>query len=185
MKLNNLTIFTISSSILQFAAGLIGPFYIIYVQKVAGGSIENLGIAFGILGLCAALATYFAGKYSDKIGRKPLLIVAGYLDAILFLLYLFVKTPLQLYILQAVVGITGSISQVISRVLLADITRLKIRGAQMGMYNLITGIFVSLALFIGGFLIAKLGFEIMFVIFSSLSIVSTTMLFWIKEKVRK
>jgi len=185
MKISNLSIFTISNSILQFAGGLIGPFYIVYVQKIGGGSIENLGIAFGILGIFSALTAYFAGKYSDKLGRKPLLILTGYLSAILFLLYLLVKTSLQLFVLQAVVGIVGSIFRVVSNVLLADITHHKIRGMQIGLYNLIVGGFTSLALIAGGFLIGKIGFVVVFYIFAALTIIATTMLFLIKETVRK
>lgn len=184
MRISNLTIFTISSSIWQFAAALIGPFYVIFVQKI-GGSLENLGIAFAILGIFSALATYFAGKYSDKIGRKPLLILTGYLNAIFFLFYPLVQTTLQLYILQGFVGIVNSIFQVMSRILLADITILKRRGSQMGLYNLILGIFSSFALILGGVLIGKLGFDIVFYIFSGLTVFATTLLLPIKERVRK
>lgn len=185
MKISDLSVFTISSSISQFAGGLIGPFYIIFVQKLGGGSIENLGIAFGILGIFSAITAYFAGKYSDKLGRKPFLILTGYLSAILFLLYLLVKTNIQLFVLQAVVGVVGSIFSVISAVLLADITHHKIRGMQIGLYNLIVGIFTSLALIAGGFLIGKIGFVIVFYIFSGLTVIATTMLFLIRETVKK
>jgi len=185
MKISDLSIFTISSSISQFAGGLIGPFYIVFVQKLGGGSIENLGVAFGILGIFSALTAYFAGKYSDNLGRKPFLILTGYLSAILYLLYLLVKTNIQLFVLQAIVGIVGSIFGIVSSVLLADITHHKIRGRQIGFYNLIVGIFTSLALIMGGFLIGKLGFVIVFYIFSGLTVIATTMLFLIKETVKK
>ena len=184
MKLNNLTILTISISIYQFASGLIGPFYVLYIQKI-GGTIENLGIAFGILAFFSAITTYFAGKYSDKIGRKPLLIFAGYLIAILFLLYLLIKTTFQLYILQAIFGVVNSIFAVTERILIADITKSKTRGVQIGTYDAIVGVVASLALVIGGFLIGKFGFEIVFYIFSVLGIISTTLLFLVKEKVRR
>jgi len=184
MKITNLTIFTISSSIQQFAAGLIGPFYVIFVQQI-GGTIENLGIAFGVLGFFSSLATYFAGKHSDESGRKPLLILTGYLTSVLFLLYPFVETLLQLYVLQAIAGVVNSLFRIMASALLADITMLKRRGSQMGLYNAVVGILASFALIIGGFLIGSLGFNIVFYLFSGLTIISTTFLFLIKEKVRK
>ncbi len=184
MKLNNLTILTISISIYQFASGLIGPFYVLYIQKI-GGTIENLGIAFGILAFFSAVTTYLAGRYSDKIGRKPPLIFAGYLIAILFLLYLLVKNVFQLYILQAIFGIVNSVFAVMERILVADITKSETRGMQIGRYDAVVGIFASLALISGGFLIGKFGFEIVFFLFSGLGIISTTILFLIKEKARK
>ncbi len=185
MKISDLSIFTISSSILQFAGGLIGPFYIVYVQKLGGGSIENLGISFGVLGIFSAVTAYVAGKYSDKLGRKPFLILTGYMTAVLYLFYLLVRSNLQLLILQAIVGIVGSIFGIVSGILLADITHHKIRGMQIGLYNLIVGVFTSLALIIGGYLIGKLGFVVVFYIFSGLTVISTTMLFLMKETVRK
>jgi len=184
MKISNLTILTISISLYQFASGLIGPFYVLYIQKI-GGTIENLGIAFGILGFFSAITTYLVGKYSDKIGRKPFLIFSGYLIATLFLLYLLVKTVFQLYILQAIFGIVNSVFIVMERILIADSTKSETRGVQIGRYDAIVGIFASLALVLSGFLISKFGFEIVFYIFSGLGIFSTTLLFLIKEAKRK
>ncbi len=184
MKLNNLNIFTIFSAISQFTGGLIGPFYVLYIQKI-GGSIENLGISFGILVIFQSLFSYWGGKYSDKLGRKPLLIITSFVTSILFVVYLFVQNVTQLYILQAVFGIVGAVYGTVSTAFLADITHRSKRGVQMGKYNTITGLFAGVALLISGFIVGKFGFEIVFYIVAFIGIVSTVLLFLIKETVRK
>ena len=79
-------IYTTISSIWGIVFGLIGPFYVVYVEKLSGG-MEKLGIAFSIMILLQSLTTYFAGHYSDKLGRKPFLFLTAYADASILLLY--------------------------------------------------------------------------------------------------
>lgn len=184
MKLNNLNIYTIYSSIDQFAWGLIGPFYIIYIQKI-GGTIENLGIAFAILIIFQSLFSYWAGKYSDRLGRKPLLIFVGYSSSVLFIAYTLIQSVTQLYILQAIFGIIAAIENTVSTAFLGDITHRSKRGIQIGKYKTIIGMFAGLALIVGGFVIGKFGFEIIFYAVALFGIASTSLLFLIKETVRK
>lgn len=184
MKLNNLSVFTIVSSIGEFAWGLIGPFYVIYVQKI-GGSIESLGIAFGILLITQSLTSYFAGKYSDVFGRKPLLILSGYVTALIFFIYTLVQTVFQLYILQFIWGIVIAVDATASTAFLGDITQKSRRGTQVGKFKAIIGIFAGFSIILGGILVGKFGFKLIFYIGSLLLFTATTLLFLIKETVRK
>jgi DHA1 family multidrug resistance protein-like MFS transporter len=184
MKWNNLNIYTISSAIDQFAGGLIGPFYVVYIQKI-GGSIENLGIAFAILMIFQSLFSYWGGKYSDKLGRKPLLIFVGYLSSVLTFAYTLIQSVTQLYVLQAIFGISGAIYIAVSTAFLGDITQRSRRGHQIGKFKAIIGIFAAISLAIGGFIIGRFGFKIIFYAVALFGIASTTLLFWIKETVRK
>lgn len=184
MKWNNLNVFTISNVIYQFASGLIGPFYVVYIQKI-GGTIENLGISFAILMICQSLFSYWGGKYSDKLGRKPILIFTGYVASLLFIVYTLIHSVVQLYVLQAIFGIFDAINITVSTAVLGDITQRSKRGIQIGKYRAIMGIVGGLALIAGGFVIGKFGFEIIFYVFAFLGVVATTILFLLKETVRK
>lgn len=184
MKWNNLNVFTISSAMYMFAWGLIGPFYVVYIQKI-GGSIENLGIAFGIFTIFQSLFSYIGGKYADKLGRKPLLIVTGYLISILYISYILISNITQLYILQAIFGIVNAIDITVASVFLADITHKNKRGKQMGMFRTIVGIVAGLAMLASGFIVGKFGFEIMFYIVALFTAIAATFLFWVKETLRK
>ncbi len=79
----NLLIFTTVSSIWATVLGLIGPFYVVHVERLSGG-MEKLGIAFCIMVSLQSLTSYYAGRFSDKLGRKPFLFLMAYADAAIY-----------------------------------------------------------------------------------------------------
>jgi len=180
-KAENFKIFLFSSSLGYFASGLIGPFYVLYINKL-GGSIENFGIAYGLLIFIQSLASYFTGKYSDKLGRKVFLIVSNLASAIVFLLYLFVSTLWQLFILQILNGLNTAMWFVAETAFLADITKKKTRGLILGKYRTIVGLLTGFAMISGGLIVGKFGFELIFYIYSFITALSTLPLFLIKER---
>ena len=66
----NYRLYLVASIITSFAGGIFGPFYVLFIRQ-KGGGIESFGIAMGLLLFFQSLMSYFAGKYSDKLGRKP------------------------------------------------------------------------------------------------------------------
>jgi len=181
MKWNNFRLFLLSSSIGNFIGGMIGPFYILYVQKL-GGTLENFGISFGLMAIAESITFYLVGKYSDKFGRKPFLIWSTLLSAAAILSYLFISSVPQLFILQVIYGVTGAVWIVSETAFLGDITKRKIRGTTIGKYKMIIGLLGGMAMIIGGSAVQTFGFEIIFIIASTVMAVSTIPLILIKEQ---
>ena len=179
-KSRNLKIFTLSNSLMAFAFGLFGPFYYIFINEI-GGSIENFGIAAGLVVLSSALVSLVAGKYSDKFGRKPFLIFGGYASAVLVFLYTIIGSIWQLYVLQVFNGLIVSIFATSEASFLADITEKESRGANIGKYNAYVGVAEALAIFAGGFLAGEFGFKIVFYIVSVIFVVTTTIMLRLEE----
>ena len=165
---------------MALAFGLFGPFYYIFINEI-GGSIENFGIAVGLVVLSGALVSLIAGKYSDKFGRKPLLIFGGYASAIIVFLYTIIGSLWQLYLLQIFSGLVIAIFETSEASFLGDLTKKEKRGAEIGKYDAFVGIAEALAIFSGGFLAGRFGFEIVFYIVSIIFIISTTIMFKIRE----
>lgn len=183
MKTKNkrsLKIFTLSNSLMAFAFGLFGPFYYIFINDL-GGPIENFGIAVGLVVLSGALISLFAGKYSDRFGRKPFLIFAGYASAVLVFLYTIINSIWELYLLQILNGLIVSLFETSESSFLGDITEKESRGADIGKYDAFVGIAEAFAIFAGGFLAGKFGFELVFYIVSVIFIITTTIMFKLKE----
>ena len=176
----NLNIFTLSNSLMALAFGLFGPFYLIFINDI-GGSIENFGIAVGLIVLSGALTSYFAGKYSDSFGRKPFLIIGGYASAIIVFLYTIIGALWQLYLIQIMSGIISAIFETSESSFLGDVTEKDSRGKDIGKYDAMVGIAEAFAIFIGGFLVGIFGFEFIFYMVAIIFVVSTTMLFKLKE----
>src|SRR3989344_9461612 len=113
----NYRILLFSNSILSFALGLFMPFYIIFIQDFGGG-IESFGFSIGLMVLAQSLTSYFAGKYSDRFGRKIFLIFPGLLLTGITILYTLITSLIQLYVLQIMLGIASSIQVTIETVML-------------------------------------------------------------------
>ena len=177
---NNLRLFTFSTSLMSFAFGLFGPFYLIFINKFGGG-IENFGLAVGLVVLAGALTSFIAGKYSDKFGRKPFLIIGGYASALVVFLYTIVGSLWQLYMLQILNGIVRSVFDTSESAFLGDATKIIGRGNDIGKYHAVLGIAEALAIFAGGFLVGSFGFEIVFYIIAIIFVVSTTIMFRLRE----
>ena len=176
----NLLIFTTVSSVWAIIFGLIGPFYVVYVERLSGG-MEKLGIAFSIMILLQSLTSYLAGHFSDRLGRRPFLFVTAYADTIILFLYTIIHQTYQLYLLQAMLGIANGIADTISTSLLGDLTVKEKRGKAIGRFNAIVGLSSAAGLSLGGYMAKFYGLKSLFYLASVVVALSTVLLFFIKE----
>ncbi len=179
-NIDNMSLFMAVSSFWYLAIGLLGPFYVIYVQEI-GGSVETLGMAFGIMVVAQSVTSIFAGKISDKFGRKPFLLLIGYLNAVIFLAYTMISNLTQLYAIQMVWGMVDAIDVVVTQAFLADMTKKSDRGMKIGKFQTVVGLSRGLSIMIGGYIVGMYGIEIIFYISALSYALSTTALFFLKE----
>ena len=178
---HNYRLYLAASVITSFAGGIFGPFYILFVRQ-KGGGIENFGVAMGLLLLFQSLMSYFAGRYSDKFGRKPLFLLEGYLSGFVVLFYLFVGQIWQLYALQIINGLLAGIHGTAEVSFLGDITKFGSRGERVGKFHATTGVVAALAMMASGYLVATMGLRVIFILMAIASFISTTVLLFVKEK---
>jgi DHA1 family multidrug resistance protein-like MFS transporter len=176
----NLRIFTTISSIWAIIFGFIGPFYVVYIEKLSGG-IEKLGLAFSIMVLLQSLTSYCAGRFSDRLGRRPFLFITAYADAVILLLYTVIQETYQLYLLQGILGIANGVGDTISTSLLGDLTVREQRGREVGKFNAIVGFSSAVGLSLGGYMAKFYGLKSLFYLASIVVVLSTILLFFIKE----
>lgn len=176
----NLLIFTTVNSIWAIVMGLIGPFYVVYVSELSGG-MEKLGLAFSIMVLVQSGTTYLAGHFSDKLGRRLFLFITAYTDAAVLFMYTVISEPYQLYILQAMLGITNGIVGTIKTSLLGDLTTKAKRGRSVGKFNAFVSLSSAIGLFLGGYLVKLYGIKSLFYLASVVVALSTVLLLFIKE----
>lgn len=91
----NFRIFAASASVSAFAIGLFLPFYFIFIRNFGGG-LEQYGTLMGVMMLSYAAMSYFAGRYSDKLGRKPFFLLAGFVFSVIIFSYSLINTLFQL-----------------------------------------------------------------------------------------
>jgi DHA1 family multidrug resistance protein-like MFS transporter len=176
----NLLIFTTVSSIWAIIFGLIGPFYVIHVEKLSGG-MEKLGFAFSIMILFQSITAYFAGHFSDRLGRKPFLLLTAYTDAIVLFLYTVIDKTYHLYLLQGILGVTNGVAETIRTTLLGDLTIKEKRGRTIGKFNAIVSFSSVVGLSLGGYMVKLYGLKSLFYFSSTAVALSTILLFFISE----
>lgn len=143
--------------------------------------MEKLGIAFSIMILLQSLTAYFAGRFSDKLGRRPFLFATSFIDAIVLFLYTVIEETYQLYFLQAMMGVTNGVINTISTSLLGDLTVKEKRGNAVGKFNAIVSLASAVGLTLGGFVAKAYGIKTLFYIASAVVALSTVLLFFIRE----
>ena len=147
--------------------------------------MRNSGFAFSIMILVQAAASYYVGRYSDKLGRKPFLFAAAYMDAVILFCYTIADKTYHIYILQAFLGITNAVSMTIRGSLLADITKIEKRGLEIGRLNALVSIFTACGFTMGGYLAEYFGLKSIFYMGAVIIACSTALLFFMKRAGRR
>jgi DHA1 family multidrug resistance protein-like MFS transporter len=120
---------------LRVASGAIQPIMPLYVKELAGAT-ANLatlaGLTLGVAGLTSAVASVTLGRMADRIGQRPVLIVASIAVGLLYLPQAIAQSPLQLIILQGLFGIAAGGVLPSANAIVANLTPPARRGAIYG-----------------------------------------------------
>ncbi|HUR25688.1 MAG TPA: MFS transporter, partial [Candidatus Thermoplasmatota archaeon] len=161
----------VSQSIALFGTGIVFPFYVVFTRQI-GANFTQFGIAYALFSLSAAATHALIGRWSDRFGRRPFLLLNSWGTAGLFLLFPLATTIWHVYILQAVLGVFGAMHRTSEKALLADLTDDGERGRRIGVYHGWVSIFSALAVMVGGYLIDLFTLSIIFYIGSPILFVS-------------
>ena len=171
---------TISQSIAILGAGLVFPFYILFIKDI-GANFSEFGISYGLFTISAAFVHKLIGKGSDKFGRKPFLILNSWGMALLFILFPIVNKIWQVYTIQVVLGIFGAMQKTSEKALVADFIDGSKRGEKIGVYHGWLAVFSGIAVIIGGYVADLLTLEFIFYIGSVFLFISGLLALKIKE----
>ena len=110
MRLSKTTkLLLLGANIWYFGEGMLGPLFSIFAEKV-GGDILDIIWAWATYLIMTGLCYILVGKLINGKPYKEKVMVAGYLlNAGLTFCYLFVSNPLQLFFVQAGLGIAEAI----------------------------------------------------------------------------
>src|SRR3989475_5309264 len=142
---------------------MILPLLPFYVKTLGGSGVDVLGIHFGIgmiIGFIVAaftvaqlLSAPMWGRFSDRVGRRPTLLIALGASAIAYLIFGFAHSLLVLLLSRLVQGAGGGTVGVI-QAYVADSTDPKDRARALGWLSATTNLGVALGPVLGSFAIA-------------------------------
>ncbi len=128
------------------------PVLPLYIQALGGKEII-IGLISAFSPLAGILFSFPIGFFSDKIGRKKLLIVSGVIFLIAPLLYLIVNSPMWLIPIRFFHGTATAILGPVTSAMIVKAYS-KSKGEMLGFYSSSTLIGRTLAPMLGGFIIS-------------------------------
>jgi len=157
----------------NFSSALLGPIYALFVQSIN----ENIIVAstsFAIYTFIYALLTTLMGKLEDTRVNKEKMVFLGYLILMIGnLLFLFVQKALDLYLVQALMGVgVAIISPAWEALYSLGLDKGK-ESSEWAYWNACVGIAASVAALLGGVIVSYYGFKILFVMMASFHFIST------------
>jgi MFS family permease len=170
----------ISQAIALFGSGIVFPFYVIFTKEI-GANFTEFGVAYALFSLSAAVTHLVVGRWSDRMGRRPFLVLNSVGTAIVLLLFPMVTTIWQVYALQVVLGLFGAMQRTSEKALVADLTDPADRGWRIGRYHMWVSVFSALAVVAGGFLIDLFTLAVIFYIASPIMLASGLLALRIRE----
>jgi len=175
MKLNQIEIKAVATVGLIMAIRMLGiflilPVFSVYAEKYPGADLALAGIAFGIYALVQSILQIPFGWLSDKIGRRPVLIIGLSLFAVGSVICGMADNINELIIARIIQG-AGAVSSV-AVASLGDVTRHEVRAQSFTIVGITIGASFLLAIIIGPLLASKIGFSSLFYILAALSVLA-------------
>src|SRR5215212_1655764 len=141
---------------------MIIPLLPFYVKTLGGEGIDFLGMHFGIGIISGAIVAAFTvaqllsapmwGRFSDRVGRRPTLLIALTASAIAYLIFGFAHSLFMLFVSRLVQGAGGGTVGVI-QAYVADSTLPQDRARALGWLSATTNLGVTLGPVLGSFAI--------------------------------
>jgi MFS family permease len=175
-------ILLLSSIIYNFSVGLLGPIYAIFVQRI-GGDILSASTAWAIYAITIGVLTIVFGKFEEILSWSRMLLWGRILTTVGIAGYLFVRNPLNLFVVQFVLGVASAMKDPAYDSLFSKfVTKKKVSlewGYQWGFTSISTGI----SALVGGLVATIYGFRVLFVLMTISSAISAIVAgFLLKKK---
>ena len=116
----------------------------------------NLGMLI-LFNLVYALASTPAGRLSDRIGRRPLVVAGWLLYALVYLGFALVTAAWQVWLLMALYGLYYAATYGTLKAMVADIVPAALRGTAYGAFNGLVAVLALPASVVAGLLWQGLG----------------------------
>ncbi len=180
----------LSDTVLKGAAGLLAPIFALFIEDfiITDNTAVVAGIAMGAFLLTKSIMQIPIAELIDRIrGEKDdfwIMFVSSMVIALIPLTYLFAHTPLQLYIIQLILGIcTAFTFPTYMAIFTRHIDKSK-EGTEWGVYFTTTDLSSALLAIIGGYVASSQGFPALIIVITLASIVGTLLLLPIRPYIR-
>ena len=138
----------------------------IYFVREAGIAIATVGLAFLCENLLRGLLAPMFGAWSDRIGRKPLLLAATLATAAVLPCFLLVQGPLSLFAWSLAMGVVSAVKMPVGSALLLDLAPPERRQSALALNYTAVSVAYTLAVMPAGY-VAEQGYGLLAVLSTS------------------
>ncbi len=164
--------------------GIIIPVLPFYAEEI-GANPTQLGLLMAVYSLMQLIFAPFWGKLSDRIGRKPILMIGIAGLALSFFMQAIATELWMLFAARIIGGILSSANMPTAMAYVADITTPENRGKGMGIIGAAVGLGFVFGPAIGG-IFSKTSMSLPFYIAGSSSLITLVLVFiLLKETIQK
>ena len=175
----------ISLSILQIGFGLVTPIFPYYIESLGMAGIE-LGVLAASFAIARILLAGPLGGLSDKVGRKPVLLMSLLGFAFANIIYAYAYDVIVMISARAIEGAVSAGFFPAANALVSDVTSPTNRGTAMGYLSMgnMVGFIVGPAL--GGFLAQFLGIRMPFILAALATLITMALVYiLVQEPVKR
>jgi len=130
-----LKILMVNSFVSGIGVGFIIPIMVLFYTDRFGMSPVGIGTIITVSGFIGLLASYVAGRFSDRVGRKPLIGFGNYVSRLAGLVLPFTRSITEAGIVVSVRSLGFNVSMPAFRALRADMVPPEVRGRLFGLFG--------------------------------------------------
>jgi MFS family permease len=179
----------LSDAVIIGASGLLGPIFALFIEDfIQGGNEAVAGLAASIYLFSKSILQIPIAHFIDKIrGEKDdfwLMFICTFIIALIPLLYLVIDTPLQLYLVQCLLGLfTAFTFPTYMAIFTRHIDKEK-EGTEWGLYFTLTDVTSASLAAVGGYLAVSQGFPSLIITVVTVSLIGSLLLWFIKPYIK-
>lgn len=169
-----------------FSQGVFLPFLSLYIQERMAITIGTIGVVIGTYAVFNMVFSLIGGSWIDRFGRKKVMVVSLALNALLIVFYTLVSNFYHLLAVSGLLGAFAGLYTLSANTLTIEIVHETYRARALGLVRIGLNAGLVMGSGIGGLLITRLGYMILFYVAGLFSMVSSLIaLFFIREDKRR
>jgi MFS family permease len=178
-----------SDVLIMGSIGLVAPIFAVFItENIQGGTIEVVGIAATIYLLVKSVGQLIAAEIIDRIkGERDDFMAMFYgsmFISLIYLAYIFVRTPMQLYLIQFVLGMAAAFAFPSWLAIFTRHIDKNFEGREWGIYHTLIDLVSAATAGIGGAIAYNFGFKYLFALIAIFGFMGSGLLWLIKDSMR-
>ncbi|MBI1909441.1 MAG: MFS transporter [Deltaproteobacteria bacterium] len=160
-----------------FALGNSTDAFLILRLSKAGVTASGIALLWSLHHLFKSFSTYWGGRFSDKIGPRPMILIGWIFYAAVYLAFAVFQSPTALITIFLAYGVYFGLVEPAERALVSRLVPPELRGTGFGFYHFVVGIAAFPASLIFGLVWQQWGAASAFLMGASLAFAASVLLF--------